>query len=235
MAGDLGLSSKLNAESLKLFRELGDQRNVAELLHRQAVGALVSGDNERAVQLLDESLSIALSIGSQWGECQVLGSLAHVARSEGDLNRAAELFAQSAAIAVEIGNVWWETNMLGNLAELDLVAGRTDEAEAHAYQALTLGRNQGDRNTMMWELACFARVAAARGDIGRAGMLWGAVEAELVRRPIGGRGEEPDWIELTGPLIAIQDPSFERGRAEGRGLPMEEVVERILANRPTRA
>lgn len=79
---------------------------------------------------------------------------------------------------------------------------------------------------MTWCLMYLARVAAARGDAGRAGLLFGAAEAEEARSPVN--REEPDRVELIAPLLEIDDPAFERGRADGRRLTLKEAVERAL-------
>ena len=227
LTGDMDRAAELYAESLELFRSLGDQRNVGELIHRQAVVAVVTGDVERGRSLLKESLEIALAVGNRWGECQAIGTLAHIARADGDMKRAAELFTQSAEIAVEIGNVWWETGMLTNLTELDLIAGRIDEAAARNDRTTKLARANGDRSTLTWCLLCSARIASARGDLSQAGMLLGAAEAEEAQGPAR---EDPDRVVLVAPLLAIDDPAFDRGRSEGRRLSLDEAVDRSLSN-----
>ena len=230
LSGARDLARKLNTESLELFRAAGDERNVGELIHRFAVDATVRRDIDEARKLLQESLDIALACGNRWGECQVLGTLAHVVRAEGDLDGAADLFRQSGALAREVGNVWWETNMIANLAELDLIAGRYDEAASNASTVVSLSRARDNRSMFAWGLAYLARVAVARDDLERAGLLWGAVLAEQTRRQLPNAFEDdPDWVELVGPLMEIQDAAFERGRSEGQRLSLEEAADRSLA------
>jgi predicted ATPase/class 3 adenylate cyclase len=230
IAGMPELADKAYADSLQLFRSLGDRRQSGELVHRQATRAIASRELPLARRLLEESLEIALAVGNRWGECQVLGSLAHVSRYEGDMNRAVGLFERSGAIAAELGKVWWETNTVANLTELDLAAGRIEQAAVRARRTLTLSRDHGGRGTMPWGLMYFARVAAGRGELARAGVLWGAVEAEKARGNPSLTGADPDYDELVAPLVQIDDPTFERGRADGLRLGLEEAVELALAN-----
>ena len=234
IAGDIDRAEELYKESLERFRALGDEKHVGELLHRVATSSISRGQPTGVEPLLAESLDIALRVGNRWGECQVLGSLGHVARYQGDLRRAGELFIESAALAKEVGNVWWECLMIANAAEIDLATGQIDEAEGNAQRSLSLARSIGDISIVAWTLAYLARVAAARGDLARAGLIWGIVQAEEARGQIK-TVEDPDWASLAAPLLEIEDAAFERARADGRTLDLNEGVERILAARPSRA
>jgi DNA-binding CsgD family transcriptional regulator len=53
---------------------------------------------------------------------------------------------------------------LGCLSDLDYRAGRWDEATAEATEAARLARETGQRTALSFDLACLARVSAARGD-----------------------------------------------------------------------
>ena len=230
MAGLPEIADEAYAASLELFRTLGDRRSIGELIHRQATRAIASREIALARRLLEESLEIALEVGNRWGECQVLGSLAHVYRHEGEMSQAAELLERSGAIAAQLGNAWWESITVANLAELDLIAGRIEQASVHARRTLTLAREHGDRKSMPWGLMYFARVAAGRRELALAGLLWGAVEAAEAREGRGHFDADPDYAELVAPFAQIDDPTFERGRADGSKLSLEEAVELALTD-----
>ncbi|HJR19364.1 MAG TPA: tetratricopeptide repeat protein, partial [Actinomycetota bacterium] len=229
IAGDIDRAEELYNESLERFRALGDEKYVGELLHRIATTSISRGETTGVHPLLAESLEIALRVGNRWGQCQVFGSLAHMTRYEGDLHRARELFSRSAELAIEIGNVWWETNMLANVTEIDLATGRVDDAEHNAKRTLALARSISDVTIVAWSLVYLARVAAARSDLERAGLIWGVVQAEEARGRIK-TVTDPDWASLVAPLLEIENAAFERGRAEGQKLSLTEGVERIQAS-----
>jgi len=85
-----------------------------------------------------------------------------------------------------------------------------------------------------------ARTALNKGHTERAGRLWGAVEAEEKRAP-------PGWWLLTrpherynrepyiSPLLASHDPQFERGRAEGQQLSLDQAISYAVESSATHA
>jgi hypothetical protein len=114
-------------------------------------------------------------------------------------------------------------------------AQRTDEgvrrpgplAEGgRARRCLAAAHDIGDRQDSIYALALLAWSAAAVGDCLRAGRLWGAIEAEMERGPIGqweaGREEYARHV-----LVAA--PDFEQGRAGGRLLSLDEAVAEALS------
>lgn len=85
-----------------------------------------------------------------------------------------------------------------------------------------------DRTGTVWGLALHARIAVARGDVERAGRLWGAVEAEEARAPLSGWSRYRD--EYASPVLARAGPELDRGRAQGRSLSLDEAVEYALSS-----
>jgi hypothetical protein len=71
-----------------------------------------------------------------------------------------------------------------------------------------------------------ARFAASRGDADRAGRLWGAVESEEERRPVGQWEQEREGY--AAPILAAAGPGFEVARASGRALALDAAVDYAL-------
>jgi predicted ATPase/class 3 adenylate cyclase len=231
LAGDYERSHRTNEESLALFRSLGDEEAVGVLLHRIGISTMYLGDHEEARRLLDESLRLLRQAGSVRGETEVLGALAYLLEKEGDRAAAVELFSRAADMAAEIGFTWWEIGMLQGVAECLIRLGRIDEAEATARRELSLSREIGDRQSSVYGLAHFAWIAALRGDEERAGLLWGAVEAEEARAPVGQwETERDDFRERVG-----AGDEVERGRLKGRTLSLATAIEQALATSPAGA
>ncbi len=176
--------------------------------------------------LLEESLVLSRRVGSLRGEGETIGSLGGLAEREGDLEQAIELYEQSAAIVAPLGFTWWQLNMLGAIAECALELGRIDETSARALEALALGREISDRQNIVYALACLARVAAERGEAARADRLWGALEAEEERGPVGQWKTEREAFAAR--VLTHGGPELKRGRGEGRRLSLEAAIDEAL-------
>ncbi len=81
----------------------------------------------------------------------------------------------------------------------------------------------------MYALALLARFAASSSQSERAGRLWGAIEAEEARAPVGAWEHQRE--EFAAPVLADGGPEFEAGRAAGRLLSLDEAVDDALAGR----
>ena len=77
-------------------------------------------------------------------------------------------------------------------------------------------------------LALLARIAAQDGRLERAGVFWGAIEAEEARGMIG--QWEAEREAYAAPVLAHAGPEFERGREEGRRLSFEDGIARALSD-----
>jgi predicted ATPase/DNA-binding SARP family transcriptional activator len=226
MTGDFELAERAIHESLDLFRAIGDELGVGNLLHRLGMSALNRGEPARAREPLEESLAIFRRHGYRRGEAISIGGLGYLAQQEGGADEAEALLERSAAMAAEEGFTWWEANTRANLAELALEQNRLDEAAQRARQVLRLSRRIGDRQLSVFALACLA--CAENGQAHRAGRLWGAVEAEERRRPLG--WWESDRDRYAGRLTVRGSPAFERGVREGRALSLHAAIDEAVAD-----
>ena len=116
-------------------------------------------------------------------------------------------------------------NVVMDVADLADELGRTDLAWQRAREALRLCREVGDRQLTVYALALLARFAAAAGQAERAGRLWGAIESEEARGPVGQWEREREQIAST---VVMPSPQFESGRSTGRSLSLDEAVEYAL-------
>lgn len=221
VAGNFDQSRQAIEESLALFRTAGDDQGVAVLLHRLAMSKLATGENG-ARELLEESLELFRRTGSSRGEGETIGALGYVERKEANLERALELFQASAAIVGPLGFTWWEQNMLGEIAETSLELGRVDDAEPPARQALAFAADMGDRQHTLYFLALLTWIAAEGGDLARAGRLWGAIEAEEEKGPVG--HWEAERAQYAARVYAHDGPELDLALAEGRLLSFEAAI-----------
>lgn len=145
-----------------------------------------------------------------------MGTLGAIARDSGNEDRAYELIAESEELAREVGVVWWEAGMAAELAQLAAKRGRVEEAENRAHASLAIAERLRDRSGRIFGVGLLAVTAAERGDLERAGRLWGAIEDEDVGAPLGGWRRHRETCEAR--IREVAGPEFERGRAAGRAL-----------------
>jgi tetratricopeptide (TPR) repeat protein len=215
---------------LALFQQLGDDRGCAILLHRLAITAQREGDLDRARKLVEASQAMHEKNEDWWsrtfGLAQTTGTLGAIARDSGDEQRGYELITDSARMAREVGLRWWESGALAELACLALNAGRIDEAEALARESLRLAKELHDRAGRVFGVGLLARIAAERGQSERAGRLWGSIEDEDVAAPLGGWRRHRQECEAR--IREAAGDEFERGRAEGCALTLDDAVSLAL-------
>jgi tetratricopeptide (TPR) repeat protein len=230
LAGHNDEARRLAEESLELFRELDDERGVALVEHMLAVSAWRRGDWERMRELTEHSLELAtdrfssVEISGYW----LLGQLA---LAEGDVDGATELTRRSAELARETGWAWWESGQRHELLMLALLRRDLEEAEREGLAALRMEYEQENRLWALYTLAGLAQLALARGDLERAGILWGAAETEA--------NALPRWPEerarRAGALIDEAREPFLTARDRGRELDLWDAAALALGERETGA
>jgi predicted ATPase/class 3 adenylate cyclase len=227
-AGQDEVAEQAYRTSLGLFRELGNRRGVATLLLRLGYSALYRGDVVAAHELGRESLDLHRANGNRRGESQALTLMGEVLVAEGDPEQGLELIARGAELAGEEGFSWWRARALRTMVDCTLELGRSDDARHWLAESLEHTAKLGDRRGIVLTLARLARIEADRGDLHRAGALWGAVEAEESRADLGAWAQLR--ADLAAPVLAHEEAAaFARGRLEGRRLSLDEAVELALA------
>jgi predicted ATPase/class 3 adenylate cyclase len=202
-------------ESLALYRDLGDERGIASLLQRLGNCTFQRGELERARDLLEASQEIA---HERFPYIEVANHtlLARIRILTGDVEHGTELLRQSARMAADLQWSFWRAGQLNHLAFLALDRRDFDEAERDSDESLRLVRQDEGRWGTFPPLTLLARVALARAEHRRAGLMWGAVEAEADRAP--NRAWERRRAEYAGPLLEEGDQEFLAGVNEGRQL-----------------
>ncbi len=219
LAGHDAQAQRLMKQSLRLSRELGDDRGVAMAEHMLAVAAWRRQDWDGVRELTEHSLALArnkfpfLETANYW-------LLGQIALAEDDLERAVELTRRSADTAQTAGWAWWESGQRHELLMLALRRGDLDEAEREDLAALRMEREQENRLWGLYTLAGLGQSALARGDLERAGLLWGAAESEAEGLP---RWPE-ERTQRAGALLDESREEFVAGRDRGRGLDLWEAA-----------
>jgi tetratricopeptide (TPR) repeat protein len=228
MAGEFDRGDGLIQQSLELFRALGDERAVAQLLVRRAIHLNLVGDAAAARPLIDESQAITRRLGSPSTEAMTLGLLGEIAWAEARHDEALELAARSGEAAAGVGFAWWQMHQVYHVCEWSLELGRTGDAEAHGREALRIALAIQDRQLIVYLLAILAAIAAAQGRLEQAGATWGAVEAEEGRGRVGQWENERDAYATR--VLEYANEEFEHGRAKGRRTALADAVELALSS-----
>ena len=220
LAGDNQLAVERTQESVELYRQLGDDRGVALVEQMLAVSAWRQEDWDRMRELTEHSLELSqgrfgfIETSNYW----LLGQLALL---DGDLERAIELTRRGTEMAHDAAWDWWESGQRHELLMLNIRRGDLDEAEREGLVALEMERAQENRLWALYTLAGLAQAALARGDLERAGLLWGAAEKE---------GETlPRWPDERarrgGALVEEEREAFAAACDRGRGLDLWDAAE----------
>jgi tetratricopeptide (TPR) repeat protein len=226
MAGEFEAGGSIMEESLAAFEELGDERGVAIVKHRLGIAALNANDLAHGRALLEASLQTCRHLPDPKLEGDVLRGLAVVEQLDGNAARALEFYEQSIELLERIGHTWVLASALRSNAELLHELGETSRAEDRARESLRLSHELLDRQATVYSLALLAGLAVTAGNLGRAGRLWGALDSEAARGPVGYWEAERDEYETR---VVRQGPEFEGGCEAGRRLSLDEAVELALS------
>jgi predicted ATPase/class 3 adenylate cyclase len=223
ISGEFDRARELCERSLALHEELGDEHGRAVLLHRLGIMAMREGDLARARELVETSHAIHEGHTDTWGLAQTIGTLGAIERDAGNAGRAYELIAESADLSHRVGVLWWHAGMLIELGALSLEAGRLEDAERNARESLELTQQMGDYGGRVFGVGVLACVAAKRGELERAGRLWGAIEEDRVGAPLGG------WLRhratCAAHIEARAGPALDAAIAAGREWTLQDAVE----------
>jgi hypothetical protein len=152
-----------------------------------------------------------------------LSVLARAAAAQGDRLEAIRLGRESAALAEQAGFTWWHGLALLTVAEWLLQERDLDAAEAACAAGLDSLVEVDDRVNLPAALATASVIAAQRNNAGRAGQLFGAVEAIAEREP---RQTTTSLLAEVEPQLApVQGDEFDKARAQGRTLSLAEAID----------
>jgi hypothetical protein len=206
----------------RIAQATGQEQAVAVLQHRLAdIARRLHGDLGSARALAEASLATHRRNGFRKGEAQVLTALADIELADGRREEALELLYESGRIADEIGFRWWLSGVRARIGGACLGLGRLEEAAVSTRDALSISSSIRDRRGVVSELFLLAEILVVSGCRNRAGVLFGAAEAENESTPAGPWFHGPHSPER---VLAHADSEFEHGRAEGHELSLEAAV-----------
>jgi predicted ATPase/DNA-binding SARP family transcriptional activator len=187
--------------ALTLYREAGDERGEAVVLHRLGVAELVAGAPETALAWAERALAIYQRLDEPVGIAGTLHHVAEALRDLGDFDQSAAQFARSIEIRRANG-LGSGSSGVHSLGDLYLDKGDMPSAGRYYREALSLGLQERDMRLVAYCLAGLACIGARNGDAAAAGRLW--TLAERLEHEIGFRMVGAERVryerDLTPPL-----------------------------------
>jgi len=211
----------LVAEGLTIAEAVGDVALVASLLLRRAVFAQRAAAYAEARQALEDALARFQVLGDRRGEAAALNGLGVTAYLRGNYADAERWYRASLELETELGNVWGIASRSYNLGLIAKRRGDLATAAALQRQALAHQHELRDRMACLHTIEALACIASVGGKPQRAARLWGAVEAERLRRslerlPDAHANHLADVAEAQAQVDdALFDAAWARGRREG--------------------
>ncbi len=219
-AFDTSTATSLYRDALALAKELGDERGMATMFLELALIAYENDEFDECERLIEEGHMANQRARSPAVEVMRLETLGRLAVDRDDLALARDLVGQALAVARQAGLAFWEAEEARELAAIERRAGRLDVAEMHVRDSLQRNCHIRHRAGVIGALATMALIARTAGDVERAGLLWGACEAEERRAPTMWALDSAYWEAR----VADSGPEFERARRAGSVLTLDEAV-----------
>lgn len=205
---------------------------VAGFKNLGAFVALLAGDADRAVELIDESRRVLEPLGEFYYLTWNLGHRARVAAAEGRLNDAIELFSQSAGHARKIGFLRGLQFSMDSLGDTNLATGDLAAAEAAFIESLDAADRTRMVPEMLGALEKLGRVFVAEGRHTKAVELLATVIAEPAshRRLLAQSDsiKETASAELEKLQDAIDPEEYSAARAAGSSKDYRVVAKELI-------
>jgi predicted ATPase/class 3 adenylate cyclase len=156
-------------EAISLWRELGDQRGLVDVLYDRLFAYSYTGGMEAGIEPGEKVLALAEEIGDPIAIAKAKWFLSYtIAFGVGDFPRAESLAAESMKTFRDEEDAFlqlWGLHVAGTMA---LARKRVDEAEAHFREGLRLAAEAMDVTGILFQLDNLSAAARARGDGERA-------------------------------------------------------------------
>ncbi|MFL5778989.1 MAG: ATP-binding protein [Chloroflexota bacterium] len=242
---DYEAAIKWYAEALRLWREVGDEREIANALYNRAYGSLIrimfgaepDGSDEEARDLLLEALATYERLGDERGKANINWALGSHLYFTDRTPEAEPWFRKSLELHRTTGQRTMEAWSLHMLAMTLLRQDRIEEGRAEAIHALRHFHDSGDVAGITLVLDDLAVVALALDDRPKGARLWGA--ARRLQSTTGVDlatfvGAAFKAAHFLNPEAVIAPDDLGRWAAEGAAMGLDEVVRYALED-PTPA
>jgi non-specific serine/threonine protein kinase len=203
--GDAAAAWPLLETALGLYREAGDERGTADVLHALGYRDLVTGNYQQGIVHLEEALAMRRAAGDLAGVAETLGGLSSMYGLQNRDDEAIAFLREAVALRRELGDTWGLTVALATLGMTLAVTGKIDAAEPLLHEALPLQESLGNRAGTALSFYGLTLVARQRGDLPTA--------RDLCRKTIAAWHETGNIFQLGIPLREMAVISLAEGKA----------------------
>jgi predicted ATPase/DNA-binding SARP family transcriptional activator len=169
--GDYNTARTALAESLQLYRDLGDEEGVARSLDKLGNLASCEGDYELAAGFFDESIGMCRALDDRWDLASALVNRGDLALHQREYERATALFEESLSLFRAAGDAPGSAVSLLNLGLTFVRQGRNEQALPLLQETLAIFRDLSYREGIANCLEPLAAVVVAEGGAERAARL----------------------------------------------------------------
>lgn len=217
-------------QSLAISRRLNNAQGIVRALGGLARVALRQGDYPSVRRRAEEALETARRTGDRRDLIGPVHLLAAAARMERDYPRARELYQESAELGRSLGDERRVAMEVINLGSVEFLAENFDEAARYYAEGLKKAHALGNTYLLPTPLIGLGAITAVRGEGGRAATL--LAKGEALVEATGGvldPDDQPLFDQgVTMARAATDEKTFTAAWAEGRAMPLEQVIEYAL-------
>lgn len=192
----------LLAESLAIFRMLGDKDEMAFALNHLGGTARIEGDLALAGEQLQECLLLRRETGNGYGQAIALLELAGVAFMAGDYERTRTHCAEGLAVAESAGDSQTIAHLLTGLSLSYRELGQFEEARVYGRRSQAIYQELGDRYGEIQAALTLGELSRQLGECDGARRF--CAQAVQLSQEIGHHSGEADGYYRLGQIAADQ-------------------------------
>jgi non-specific serine/threonine protein kinase len=224
--GDYIRARAFAESSIKLYREIGDNRGAGLVLADLGASLHWDGKEEEAIESLEESLRLLRATGERWGIAYALLWLGDTWFRMGDIERAATTWEESLRLTQELGDHYLIAWSLGGLADVARLGADYKRATGMFKRSLSLYQSSGNKIGPPFSLEALGLVAASLGDAKRAARLWGAASAwrEAIKEPLPPTYQRDYAPSFTQARTQLGEKAYKSAWSEGYAMSPEQAI-----------
>ncbi|MFL5941702.1 MAG: BTAD domain-containing putative transcriptional regulator [Gaiellaceae bacterium] len=229
--GDTRLAQALVQESLDLYRELGNEEEVARAIAELGGIAIAEGDLDDAAARYEAAVPLFREQGHPARVAAAVGNLGTIAHMRQDYATAIGYYHEAIELSQQTGDIDGAAVNLHNLARSELALGRAGDGLDALRESLAIARRIGYREVIAYCLGGLAELAMIEADPERAATMLGASNhlfAEIGAIP------SPDEAQAQERVAAYVVDALDVERAAelqavGAALDLEELLEDVAS------
>jgi len=223
---DYPATTSFAAESLAIYREVGDKQGIASALIKLGNAATEVGDYASASGFLEEALAVWRELEDKHGTARALISLGWAALRPGDYHLANVRLEEALAISRELEDTRSIGFELSGLGEVALRQGDYMRAKRLVEESLELRRQLGNKWGIGVSLGILGWVAMRQGDWNRAIARLG--ESLEVRREIGDKSGSAWCLERLAEVALAQGQAEKAVRLFAAGAALRASISSVI-------